>query len=115
MLITREQAKVDLTKVMAALCMPDDDLGRKRGAQIILGHISAIDGRLNKPNLIRLLDTENPNSTRILPDGILSVVSSYVGEKISKDTVKDELDNAYIRYSITFTYIGIKLDDNYLI
>ena len=107
MAITREQAKVDLEKVMTQFGTlgPGSDLDR--AAQLVMQPIGVLERRLGKREIIKMLYFEMQDSSKILPQSVYAVVKEYVAGVVDESVARQRLHEIEGQYSEVFREMGL--------
>lgn len=107
MAITKEQAKIDLEKVMAQFGTFGAGTELDRAAQLVMQPIGVLERRLGKIEMIKMLYFDMQDSSKMLPLSVYDVAQRYVAGSIDENTARAELQDIEGQYGQVFQEMGL--------
>jgi len=107
MVITRKQAREDLTRITSEFGTAGGGTDVDRAAQLVMQTVGVLQRRLDKPDAIRLLYIDNPVAKETLPLSVYHVAQDYASGRIDESTARKRLDAILGEYGEVFGEMGI--------
>ncbi len=107
MTITKEQAKLDLERVISHFGTLGTGTELDRAAQLVMQPIGVLERRLGKKDVIKMLYFDMQDSSKILPPSVYDVAKNYVDENINEDVARERLHDIQRQYGEVFKEMGI--------
>lgn len=107
MAITKEQAKLDLEKVISNFGTFGAGTELDRAAELVMQPIGVLERRLGKKDVIKMLYFDMQDSSKVLPPSVYDVAKNYVDGNINEDVARERLQDIQRQYGEIFKEMGI--------
>lgn len=106
-MITVEDAKRDLEKVLRNFWTVGGGTDLDRAAQLVIQPLQVFINRVDKPAILKMLYLDNPAVAELIPQTILDIAAQLCDGKLSQEDARQKINETIQQYREAFQQMGL--------